>query len=84
MSHEIVGSVASEVGAGELSDDCGGVTGLVHGVMVEAYASREDRDACVIPGELRIDLRWDEARQRAELDADRSAQPADGGSRTST
>ena len=54
VSHEIVESIASHLGAGEISDDCGDVSGYVgyadQRVMAQGYKSREDGDQCVVPG----------------------------------
>jgi hypothetical protein len=51
VSHELVEVVASELGAGEIADDCVGSTALVDGVLVQAYKSAIDGNVCVIPGQ---------------------------------
>jgi hypothetical protein len=54
VAHEIVEGIAAELGAGEIADDCTSTTGIVNGVMVQGYKSREDGDSCIIPGQLTV------------------------------
>jgi hypothetical protein len=54
VAHEIVEGISAELGAGEIADDCVSTVGLVNGVMVQGYKSREDGDSCVIPGQLTV------------------------------
>jgi hypothetical protein len=54
VSHEIVEGISAELGVGEIADDCDSVIGMVNGVMVQGYKSREDGDRCIIPGQLSV------------------------------
>ena len=54
VSHEIVESIASQFGAGEIADACAHIYGNVgyadRRVMAQGYKSRDDGDVCRLPG----------------------------------
>lgn len=64
VTHEIVEAIASELGAGEISDDCLDSLGDVNRVAVQGYKSAQDGGTCVIPGQRFIHIDRERQSQR--------------------